>query len=52
MNGNAFLLDTNTIIALLRGESGIQESIVSAIWLYPGYTCYYRGKINSRQNFT
>ena len=33
MNGNAFLLDTNTVIALLRGETGIQKSIAPATWL-------------------
>ncbi|NJO17463.1 MAG: type II toxin-antitoxin system VapC family toxin [Thioploca sp.] len=33
MNGNAFLLDTNTVIALLRGESGIRKSIAPATWL-------------------
>ena len=33
MNGNAFFLDTNTVIALLRGETSIQESIAEATWL-------------------
>ena len=33
MNGNTFFLDTNTVIALLRGESSIQENIAKATWL-------------------
>jgi hypothetical protein len=33
MSGNAFLLDTNTVIALLKGETSIQENIAAAIWL-------------------
>lgn len=33
MSGNAFLLDTNTVIALLKGETPIQENIAEATWL-------------------